>query len=117
MADNFYVRGDGTRVYFFEKDELAHIWGKYSPETGLPKQENTMDSTAVTTHEQPTDEKPTDSVESGFEILNLAEDRRLVVNRQRKLKMQACFRKKEQKREPSENPAASTNDADQTQKS
>ncbi|KFY32588.1 hypothetical protein V493_00057 [Pseudogymnoascus sp. VKM F-4281 (FW-2241)] len=26
MEENFYVRGDGTRVYFFEKDELAHIW-------------------------------------------------------------------------------------------
>jgi tRNAThr (cytosine32-N3)-methyltransferase len=26
MEENFYVRGDGTRVYFFEKDELAQIW-------------------------------------------------------------------------------------------
>ncbi|KAI9809727.1 MAG: hypothetical protein M1825_000160 [Sarcosagium campestre] len=26
MEENFYVRGDGTRVYFFDKDELAQIW-------------------------------------------------------------------------------------------
>ena len=26
MEDNFYVRGDGTRVYFFEKEQLEQIW-------------------------------------------------------------------------------------------
>jgi tRNAThr (cytosine32-N3)-methyltransferase len=28
MEENFYVRGDGTRVYFFEKAELEEIWGR-----------------------------------------------------------------------------------------
>ncbi|KAF2474740.1 S-adenosyl-L-methionine-dependent methyltransferase [Lindgomyces ingoldianus] len=27
MEENFYVRGDGTRVYFFERQELEGIWG------------------------------------------------------------------------------------------
>lgn len=26
LEENFYVRGDGTRVYFFEEGELAQIW-------------------------------------------------------------------------------------------
>lgn len=26
LAENFYVRGDGTRVYFFDKEELCEIW-------------------------------------------------------------------------------------------
>ncbi|OCT54452.1 putative methyltransferase-like protein [Cladophialophora carrionii] len=63
MEDNFYVRGDGTRVYFFEKEELEEIWA------------------------------------SGFDIMNLDVDRRLIVNRQRRIKMYRCwiqgrFRKK-----------------------
>ncbi|KAH7318745.1 S-adenosyl-L-methionine-dependent methyltransferase [Stachybotrys elegans] len=70
LEENFYVRGDGTRVYFFDKDELAGIWsGADAPEA--PK----------------------------FEIENLGIDRRLLVNRAMKIKMYRCwlqgrFRKK-----------------------
>ena len=55
MEDNFYVRGDGTRVYFFEREELEKIW--------------------------------TPSIN----VLNLDVDRRLIVNRQRRIKMYRCW--------------------------
>lgn len=77
MEENFYVRGDGTRVYFFEEEELGKTWSEGS----LDRQVDSAEET------------------SGFELLNVGMDRRLLVNRQRKLKMyrawiQARFRKR-----------------------
>ena len=57
MGDNFYVRGDGTRVYFFEEDELRRIWGD----------------------------------KGGFQVQSFGVDRRMLVNRQRRLKMYRCW--------------------------
>ncbi|EGD88580.1 hypothetical protein H112_03498 [Trichophyton rubrum D6] len=82
MGENFYVRGDGTRVYFFEKEEVSHIWGKWTPQRGIP--EFKKDDESTTADEQ-------SSPDSGFEILNMDLDRRLIVNRQRKLKMHRCW--------------------------
>ncbi|KAH7362048.1 S-adenosyl-L-methionine-dependent methyltransferase [Plectosphaerella cucumerina] len=70
LDENFYVRGDGTRVYFFEQDELEKIWSGATDETW-----------------------------PSFEIDLLGTDRRMLVNRARKLKMYRCwmqgrFRKK-----------------------
>ncbi|KAL2760580.1 hypothetical protein ACRALDRAFT_2095501 [Sodiomyces alcalophilus JCM 7366] len=66
MDENFYVRGDGTRVYFFEQDELERIWtGKLDQEADEPY--------------------------PGFEIDMLGADRRLLVNRARRLKMYRCW--------------------------
>ncbi|KAK0626313.1 S-adenosyl-L-methionine-dependent methyltransferase [Immersiella caudata] len=83
LEENFYIRGDGTRVYFFERDELAAIW-----------------SGAVEQNEN--DGTPNDGeVRSSplFEVEDLGVDRRLLVNRAKKLKMYRCwlqgkFRKK-----------------------
>ncbi|PMD13768.1 actin binding protein-like protein [Hyaloscypha hepaticicola] len=75
LEENFYIRGDGTRVYFFEKDELIKIWtGKGTEDAG--------------------------GSSTGFEIVNLGVDRRLLVNRAKQLKMYRCwmqgrFRKQE----------------------
>ncbi|KAK9332481.1 S-adenosyl-L-methionine-dependent methyltransferase [Lipomyces starkeyi] len=51
LQDSFYVRGDGTRVYFFTEDELRKIFDNY------------------------------------FVVDKMGTDRRLLVNRKRKLKM------------------------------
>ncbi|KAE9366201.1 actin binding protein-like protein [Stipitochalara longipes BDJ] len=74
LEENFYIRGDGTRVYFFEKDELIKIWTGNEIENG--------------------------SGSTGFEVVNLGVDRRLLVNRAKQLKMYRCwmqgrFRKQE----------------------
>ena len=71
LEENFYIRGDGTRVYFFEKDELIKIWSGKSPE-----------DLALGDDEQH---------ETGFEIVDLGVDRRLLVNRAKQLKMYRCW--------------------------
>jgi tRNAThr (cytosine32-N3)-methyltransferase len=70
LEENFYIRGDGTRVYFFEKDELINIW------TGKAL------GTSEDVHET---DRP------GFEIIDLGVDRRLLVNRAKQLKMYRCW--------------------------
>lgn len=72
LDENFYIRGDGTRVYFFEKDELASIW------TG--KKHSTQDDTPDGAAEDPL-----------FTIEELGVDRRMLVNRARRLKMYRCW--------------------------
>ncbi|KAG5946148.1 hypothetical protein E4U53_006625 [Claviceps sorghi] len=78
LEENFYIRGDGTRVYFFDKDELAAIWSGNVPRRG---------------------DDAGDGHVAQFEVENLGVDRRLLVNRAEKLKMYRCwlqgrFRKK-----------------------
>ncbi|KAL8746979.1 MAG: hypothetical protein Q9184_007672, partial [Pyrenodesmia sp. 2 TL-2023] len=42
MEENFYIRGDGTRVYFFDKDELRNIWsGEAFEQKNLTDREST----------------------------------------------------------------------------
>ena len=77
LEENFYIRGDGTRVYFFDKDELAGIW---SGESSASNEGDEAD-------------RPR------FEIENLGYDNRLLINRKEEKKMYRCwlqgrFRKK-----------------------
>lgn len=81
LDENFYVRGDGTRVYFFDEQELRDIWStRGHPESARGEEVDGVSST-----------RDDAVVERGFEILNLAVDRRMLVNRQRKLKMYRCW--------------------------
>ena len=134
MEENFYVRGDGTRVYFFEKEELERIWGggsrssssrdttehdqnghTHETETdGISNETTTTldtnDTTMIITTTPQTDEKspppPNEpsieepsqlrpqtppSVTPTFQITNLNIDRRMIVNRQRRIKMYRCW--------------------------
>ena len=133
MGDNFYVRGDGTRVYFFEREELEGIWGgergdkeggemwgekrdednSGKGDEGVAERVADMTLNSEEQQEKPSEqqqekpseeqqEKPsqpdnasaqeTDEVESpAFEIVHFGVDRRMLVNRQRKLKMYRCW--------------------------
>ncbi|RWA11259.1 hypothetical protein EKO27_g3859 [Xylaria grammica] len=96
LEENFYIRGDGTRVYFFEKDELARIWSGVSYEdTPVSENKNEPSETA----DLPTQEPSAAKASQLFDIEELGVDRRMLVNRAKKLKMYRCwmqgrFRKK-----------------------
>lgn len=68
LEENFYIRGDGTRVFFFERDELADVWSR--------------------TNAKPDGE---DTKPYGFVVENLGVDNRLLVNRAKQLKMYRCW--------------------------
>ena len=86
MEDNFYIRGDGTRVYFFEEAELRAIWSGAN--------ENVKD---VGTSDRPgaceANGEPNEQIkrENAFKTVSLGVDRRMLVNRQRQLKMYRCW--------------------------
>jgi tRNAThr (cytosine32-N3)-methyltransferase len=72
LEENFYIRGDGTRVYFFEIDELASIW----------KGELAAEDDGQETKDEAT---------PAFVVEALDADRRMLVNRAKKLKMYRCW--------------------------
>lgn len=95
MEENFYVRGDGTRVYFFDKDELAEIWsGKHwtaSCDQVRHNQDKHEESLVGAEGHVESVRRDTQLPETPFNIINLDVDRRLIVNRQRRLKMYRCW--------------------------
>ncbi|KAJ5863845.1 Methyltransferase METTL2 predicted [Penicillium soppii] len=97
MTENFYVRGDGTRVYFFEKDQLVDMWGTWSAKDGLQIPIGDEASAEASVEEaQPAEEPSAEAKQSAidngaFEVLNMGVDRRLIVNRGTKQKMYRCW--------------------------
>lgn len=103
LDENFYVRGDGTRVYFFEKEELERIWGgglNTCPVEARTEDEEVTAQVDKLALEEETSEKTEkskakddSSVEEApaFSIESIGVDRRMLVNRQRRLKMYRCW--------------------------
>ncbi|KAF2499792.1 methyltransferase [Lophium mytilinum] len=108
MEENFYVRGDGTRVYFFEKEELEKIWGRKNAEPDLS-------SLQIKDEEKSSVQLPEKENQTpAFEVVHIGVDRRMLVNRQRKLKMyrcwmQAVFRKPGQQSQATNSDVAKVN--------
>lgn len=84
LSEGFYTRGDGTRVYFFEQEELARLFGKGERECDVDDGIGAgaeVDANGDARVPVATDDEPL------FEIVQNAVDRRLLVNRLRKLQM------------------------------
>ncbi|KAF3934068.1 hypothetical protein ABW19_dt0204980 [Dactylella cylindrospora] len=76
LQENFYIRGDGTRVYFFDRQELGRI---FDPTFELKEDEESSDTTADTREE------------TGIKAVLVGIDRRMLVNRARRIKMHRCW--------------------------
>lgn len=103
MEENFYVRGDGTRVYFFAEDQLRSIWGGVKAvadeskegndenqlvEENLESSEGSNDAESRIENSKSLEGSALDPI---FEIISLGADRRLLVNRQKQLRMHRCW--------------------------
>lgn len=94
MEEGFYIRGDGTRVYFFDEGELREIWsGKAQRQkdhsTNDKTKGNDVDKDSAAQSED--EDKVVAESKPEFAIVSLGVDRRMLVNRQKQLKMYRCW--------------------------
>ncbi|KAF8464629.1 S-adenosyl-L-methionine-dependent methyltransferase [Kalaharituber pfeilii] len=93
LGENFYVRGDGTRVYFFEKDELVKIfqerWEEVGVESWREEGRRVLKGKEWVGLEQGGIEM--ERTEGRLKITKIGTDRRMLVNRKRQLKMYRCW--------------------------
>ncbi|KAF3049459.1 hypothetical protein E8E11_009092 [Didymella keratinophila] len=99
MEENFYVRGDGTRVYFFEQDELEDIWAGIKTKAKSEEDDDAAAEHAAPNHDAELAQKTAEldikssptSPRPAFDVAHFGVDRRMLVNRQRRLKMYRCW--------------------------
>ncbi|KAL8709718.1 MAG: hypothetical protein Q9225_007408 [Loekoesia sp. 1 TL-2023] len=113
MEENFYIRGDGTRVYFFDQEELRNIWSgmlfnidadyhQEPNEHGVEHASNTEETETGDANQRNIlvppgggreSQDPKSETQRGalFEIASLGVDRRLLINRHKQLKMYRCW--------------------------
>ncbi|KAF3038817.1 hypothetical protein E8E12_005878 [Didymella heteroderae] len=96
MEENFYVRGDGTRVYFFEQDELERIWGGIPRDEGPLKMARAENGHGAENGDDGLVRKTAElnihsAARPAFDVAHFGVDRRMLVNRQRRLKMYRCW--------------------------
>jgi tRNAThr (cytosine32-N3)-methyltransferase len=110
LEENFYVRGDGTRVYFFAEEELKSLWSRSEAGDDEEEGEGKSDDGVLKEYESGAarsghqlkpqadgsdmkdDEAPATLPSfPKFDILDFGIDRRMLVNRQRRLKMYRCW--------------------------
>lgn len=91
LDESFYIRGDGTRVYFFDEDEIRGIWAAKDSEQSNASSEDAANCDGSDKRSNPIASGSNTHGNPIFEIIKLGADRRMLVNRQKQLKMYRCW--------------------------